>query len=61
MPNMSHCRFENTLKDLEDCQETLDQNGVQSILDNASEYEKPAVRKLIALCKAIADDHHEEW
>ena len=56
MPNMSYCRFENTLRDLLDCQEALDQNGT-GIVDDASEHERAAVRKLITLCREIADDY----
>jgi hypothetical protein len=59
MPNMSYCRFENTLRDLQDCKEALDEQGVERIV--ASDYEKPNVRKLIELCKDIVDSHDEEW
>ena len=40
MANMSYCRFQNTLTDLEDCLEELANNG----LDNLSEDEKKAAQ-----------------
>lgn len=46
MPNMSYCRFENTLKDLEDCLEHMD--------DETSEREKEYRSRLIARCGQIA-------
>jgi hypothetical protein len=46
VPNMSYCRFENTLKDLKDCFEHMD--------DNLSESEKEYRSRLIALCGQIA-------
>lgn len=51
MPNMSYCRFENTLKDLGDCLEALE-NGA---LDNSdmSEIERESALALIDLCEEI--------
>ena len=46
---MGYCRFENTLKDLEDCLEHIDDKDL-------NEYEEPARKKLIKLCKEIAED-----
>ena len=57
MPNMSYCRFENTLRDLVDCQEALDDNGIRGVEDDASEHERASVRELIRRCKMIADDY----
>ena len=47
MSNMSYCRMENTLEDLEDCFENWELN------EEASEYEKKAKKKIIALSKEI--------
>lgn len=55
MSNMSYCRFENTLADLKDCDEALNDRG----LDDLSESEKKAAIKLIAMCKHIADSVEE--
>jgi hypothetical protein len=49
MANMSYCRFENTLRDLQDCE--------QNLFDELEkdEYEHKARRRLIELCHSIAD------
>lgn len=60
MSNMSYCRFENTYNDLLECQQELEANSIRDIELNANEYEKPYIRKLIALCKEIADDYYDE-
>ena len=49
MSNMSYVRFENTLKDLRDCDEHL-------FDDDLSEEEEKARQKLIKLCKKIAEE-----
>jgi hypothetical protein len=46
MANMSYCRFQNTLRDLRDCEDHL--------YDELSEDETRARRRLVALCQAIA-------
>lgn len=48
MPNLSYCRFENTLADLRDCYENID-------ADNLSASEADARDELIALCREIAN------
>jgi hypothetical protein len=53
MGNMSYCRFENTLGDLQDCYDHIDN-------EDLSKSEKNARRQLIALCKDIANDYDEE-
>lgn len=50
MSNMSYCRFENTLADLRDCWEHMD-----DIPQSASELQ--ARKRMIELCKRIADDY----
>lgn len=49
MANMSYCRFENTLSDLEDCKNALD------IGDSLSKREAEKAKALIALCREISD------
>ena len=46
MSNMSYCRFENTLPDLEDCYQHLE--------DDLSDTEKEARERLIRKCVEIA-------
>ena len=53
MSNMSYCRFENTLKDLRDCQENIGEGDL-------SEDEKRARKKLIEVCKQIVDETEGE-
>ncbi len=48
--NMEHVRFENTLSDLRDCQEHMDDKDL-------SEEEKDARHELIEVCWRIAKDY----
>lgn len=52
MGNMSYCRFENTYGDLQDCYDALSEKD----LDELSESEKKYAKKLIKMCRDIADD-----
>lgn len=49
MANMSYCRFRNTLQDLRDCYESME--------DTLSQEEKRARYSLLKLCSQIADDY----
>jgi hypothetical protein len=51
MSNMSYVMFENTLKDLNDCREKLQEIGGD--LSKLSESERVAAKDLIELCIAI--------
>jgi hypothetical protein len=51
--NMSYCRFQNTLMDLRDCQEHMDDGDL-------SEEEKDARAELINVCWRIAQDYANE-
>jgi len=53
MPNMSHCKFSNTLSDLEDCKYSLDTG------DELSPDEAKARKALIELCSEIAREYGE--
>ena len=53
MANMSYCRFENTLPDLKDCQESMDE-------ELNSQEEIRARRSLIRVCVSIAEDYGHE-
>ena len=50
---MSYCRFRNTLLDLIDCREYME-------TDDLSEEEADARKRLIALCKRIANDAYSD-
>ena len=53
MSNMSYCRFENTLPDLNDCAESMDDMDL-------NDTETRARRSLIKVCIEIADDYRDE-
>lgn len=55
MANMSYCRFENTLGDLEDCKEALE-NG-----EELSSREAKKAKALIDLCREIADNYDDDY
>ena len=52
MSNMSYCRFQNTLGDLRDCEDALD--------EELSPDEARARRLLIELCARIAEDFGDD-
>jgi len=49
MPNMNYCRFENTLGDLQECYDSIDEPDL-------SETEEKAREALIELCCDIAHE-----
>ncbi len=53
MGNMGYVRFTNTLQDLRDCQEHMDD-------DNLSPAEAKARERLVRLCQQIADDYGDD-
>lgn len=53
MANMGYCRFHNTLGDLTDCQDHLDD-------PNLSEEEMKKRLRLVRLCRAIAEDYPDD-
>lgn len=54
MSNMSYCRFRNTLADLEDCYEHIDDYDL-------SDEEKEAKKQLIELCTTIAWEEGDDY
>lgn len=56
MSNMSYCRFQNTLSDLEDCWEAIQDENEEEL----SPTEKVAKKNLIRLCKDITEYVEEE-
>lgn len=59
MANMSYCRFENTLTDLRDCQEALEDfiNNDENVI--SSDEERRKAKELIDVCRQIADAFDE--
>ena len=53
MGNMSYCRFENTMNDLQDCYNHMDDKDL-------SDSEKEYRYCLIELCKSIVDEYSED-
>lgn len=49
---MSYCRFQNTVKDLRDCQ--------QNLWDAVSKDENEARKRLVAICKEIAAECEDD-
>ncbi len=60
MANMKHCMFENTYNDLQDCYERLGESGVQYLEENANQYEKKYIKKLVQLCIDISEEFGDE-
>ena len=61
MGNMSYCRFENTYADLQECYDSLSEAGsIKEVEENANQYEKKYIRKLVELCKEIVADFGDE-
>ena len=65
MPNMSYCRFENTVKDMQDCLNAIEDREVS----NLSDYEVKALQHFLELGRVIVDyeddiqqilDEHDE-
>lgn len=52
--NMGHCRFENTLLALKECEEALEENGYD--LNELSPREKKAAIELLQLCKNMSEE-----
>jgi hypothetical protein len=53
MANMSYCRFRNTLEDLRECYDNMDDGDV-------SEEEQRARKRLIQLCREIVDNYGDD-
>lgn len=53
MANMSYCRFHNTLRDLEDCKEHINDRDL-------SEEEERARLRLIKVCKEVVKEAEAE-
>lgn len=58
MSNMSYCRFRNTVRDLRDCQQALSEMG--DVQKELSEEEFAAAKRLLRVCRDLADDFTDE-
>ena len=56
MANMGYCRFQNTVGDLADCEESEGMYEPETL----SEAEQKARKRLIALCKTIAAEFEDD-
>ncbi len=52
MSNMAYCRFQNTLSDLEDCAE-----HIQDDREDMSDEEEKARTELVEVCRRIIEDY----
>jgi hypothetical protein len=57
MSNMSYCRFRNTLSDLRDCVDHIDDEVETDEEEGLSQEEASAREKLIELCRWIANNN----
>lgn len=55
MSNMSYCRFQNTAKDLADCQEALEE-GTEDLEGD----ELRAKKRLVEMCRDVANSHGDD-
>ncbi len=55
MPNMSYCRFENTVNDMNDCLNAIEDREVNDL----STYELRALKEFLELGKAIVENEHD--
>ena len=58
--NMSYCRFENTLAALRECYNALAESDSQNPIDDLSDDDKKAAKRLLRVCREMADDYGDE-
>lgn len=49
MPNLSYCRFRNTLNDLRDCLDVIDYESIEDLSDE----ELMALKQMVDVCEQI--------
>lgn len=59
MSNMSYCRFTNTLRDLRDCRDALDE--MRNPEKDLSPEEYDAAKQLLRVCRVLAEDYEDEF
>lgn len=56
MSNMSYCRFQNTVRDLDDCKDAIEEAGdLDALLAGLSQEEHRAAEQLIGICREIVE------
>ena len=61
MANMSYCRFQNTVMDLEDCLEKIDENGsINETLEQLSREEKNALIRMATMMREFYETYEKE-
>jgi len=55
--NMSYCRFENTVRDMRDCLENIEEYD----FTNSSDYENTAFKEFFELCQEVLDDYNSNY
>ena len=60
--NMDYCRFENTVRDMEDCIYDTEENkyNVKHMISNANMYERPYILKFFQLCRKVHEKFDDE-
>ena len=56
MGNMSYCRFENTSRDLSDCEDAIESGDMST---DMSQYERDGLENLLGHCQNIVAMKHE--
>jgi len=56
MANMTYCRFQNTLKDLQDCFDALNDEPI----DELSGDELASAKDMLLLCEEFIQEHSEK-
>lgn len=59
MSNMSYCRFENTIQDMQDCIEALGNSchDLEAMMKSASSREEArAMKQFITMCREVTED-----
>ena len=61
MANMAHCRFENTVGDMEDCINVLQMYGsIEATRNDVNQYERRFIRRFVQMCVDVADEFGDE-
>lgn len=60
MANMSYCRFENTMRDLQDCVDTLEEMETAEDLAELSKSERQSADTMFDLCQAYINLYEEK-
>ncbi len=59
MSNMSYCRFENTVNDLQDCVYAMEERETIEDMD-LNKYESAAIQRMRDLCQEFLDSYAQK-